>query len=179
MNKKAWLVSCLVAVSLLLGRAALAQQDFSAVEVKVHEVTGGVYYLEGAGGNVGLLVGDDGVLMVDTKSGSSVDGLLDRITELCEKPIRFAIITHWHFDHVGGNEKIAKTGAEIIAHNNVRKHMGIAPRGPEFRRAFFISAPRATRSPHEAAPSPPGNQVPTARRPKPPPHWPSPQGIPP
>ncbi len=76
-------------------------------------------------GNTIVLTGDDGVLMIDTKAETSVDKLLAKIAELTEKPIRFAIITHWHFDHVGGNEKVAKTGATIIAHENVRKHMGI------------------------------------------------------
>ena len=76
-------------------------------------------------GNTVVLTGDDGVLMIDTKVENSVDKLLSKIAELSEKPIRFAIITHWHFDHVGGNEKVAKTGATIIAHENVRKHMGI------------------------------------------------------
>ncbi|MCF8128786.1 MAG: MBL fold metallo-hydrolase, partial [Deltaproteobacteria bacterium] len=68
---------------------------------------------------------DDGVLMVDTKGGKAVDALLAKIAELSRKPIRFAIITHWHFDHVGGNEPVADTGATILAHENVRKQMSV------------------------------------------------------
>jgi cyclase len=76
-------------------------------------------------GNTVVLTGDDGVLMVDTMGGKSVDKLFAKIAELSDKPIRFAVITHWHFDHVGGNETVAKTGATIIAHENVRKRMGM------------------------------------------------------
>lgn len=76
-------------------------------------------------GNTVVLTGDDGVLMVDTKGGKSVDALFAKIAELSDKPIRFVITTHWHYDHVGGNETVAKTGATIIAHENVRKRMGM------------------------------------------------------
>jgi cyclase len=79
-------------------------------------------------GNTVVLTGEDGLLMVDTKGGRSVPKLFAKITELSDKPIRFVIITHWHYDHVGGNETVAGTGATIIAHENVRKHMGMEHR---------------------------------------------------
>ncbi|MDY6843973.1 MAG: MBL fold metallo-hydrolase, partial [Thermodesulfobacteriota bacterium] len=95
-------------------------------------------------GNTIVLTGDDGVLMIDTKVENSIDKLLAEIAALCKKPIRFVIATHWHYDHVGGNEKVAKTGATIIAHENVRKRMSIehdmkmlntkAPPAPEMAR---------------------------------------------
>lgn len=84
-----------------------------------------MFWDSGGMGNTVVLTGDDGVLMVDTKVENSIDKLLAQIKGLSEKPVRFTIITHWHFDHVGGNEKIAKTGATIVAHENVRKRMSV------------------------------------------------------
>lgn len=114
-------------VIVLVYTSFLYAQKQAEVQVGAEKLAENLYMLWDSGGmgNTIVLTGDDGVLMIDTKAETSVDKLLAKITELTEKPIRFAIITHWHFDHVGGNEKVAKTGATIIAHENVRKHMGI------------------------------------------------------
>jgi len=102
-------------------------QEQAEVQVGAEKIGNNLYMLwdsRGMGNSV-VLTGDDGVLMIDTKVEDSVDKLLAKISELNAKPIRFAINTHWHFDHVGGNEKVAKTAATIIAHENVRKRMGM------------------------------------------------------
>jgi glyoxylase-like metal-dependent hydrolase (beta-lactamase superfamily II) len=105
----------------------LNAQEQADVQIGTEKLAEGLYMFWDSGGmgNTTVLTGDDGVLMIDTKIETSVDKLLAKIAELSKKPIRFAVITHWHFDHVGGNEKVAKTGAVIIAHENVRKHMSI------------------------------------------------------
>jgi glyoxylase-like metal-dependent hydrolase (beta-lactamase superfamily II) len=100
--------------------AAQGQQDFSAVQIKTHQVAGNVYYLEGQGGNVGLLVGDDGVLMIDDQFAPLSDKLLAAIRALSDKPIRMLVNTHVHGDHTGGNENFGKLGIDIVAHDNVR-----------------------------------------------------------
>jgi cyclase len=100
--------------------SAQAQQDFSAVEIKTHTVAGNVRYLEGAGGNVGLLVGDDGVLMIDDQFAPLSDKLMAAIRALSDKPIRMLVNTHIHGDHTGGNENFGKLGIDIVAHDNVR-----------------------------------------------------------
>jgi cyclase len=114
-------------VMVLVSMSFLYAQEQVEVQVGVEKLGEKLYMFwdSGGKGNTVVLTGDDGVLMIDTKVENSVDKLLAKIAELSEKPIRFAIITHWHFDHVGGNEKVAKTGATIIAHENVRKHMSI------------------------------------------------------
>ena len=117
------LALCAVPFALLAAGAALAQgqqQDFSAVQIKTHQVAGNVYYLEGQGGNVGLLVGDDGVLMIDDQFAPLSEKLLAAIRALSDEPIRMLINTHIHGDHTGGNENFGKLGLDIVAHDNVR-----------------------------------------------------------
>ncbi len=105
-------------------QGALAQgQDFSAVEIKVHHVAGNVHYLEGAGGNVGVLIGDDGVLMVDDQFAPLSEKLVAAVRTLSDGPIKFLINTHVHGDHVGGNENFANLGVTIVAHDNVRNRL--------------------------------------------------------
>jgi cyclase len=103
--------------------AAPAQPDFSAVQIKVHKVAGNFYYLEGQGGNVGVLVGDDGVLMIDDQFAPLTQKLVAAVKTISKKPIKLLVNTHVHGDHVGGNENIGKMGVEIIAQDNVRARM--------------------------------------------------------
>jgi cyclase len=120
------LASCSLPVALLAVGSAFAQgqqQDFSAVQIKTHPVSGNVSYLEGQGGNVGLLVGDDGVLMIDDQFAPLSEKLLAAIKALSNKPIRMLINTHVHGDHTGGNENFGKLGVDIVAHDNVRARL--------------------------------------------------------
>jgi glyoxylase-like metal-dependent hydrolase (beta-lactamase superfamily II) len=80
-------------------------------------VRDGIYMIVGAGGNTTVQVGDDGVLVVDTKLAAAADVLLDAIRQISPKPIRYVINTHWHADHVGSNELIAKSGSTIAGGN--------------------------------------------------------------
>jgi cyclase len=100
--------------------APAQQQDFSKVEIKTHQVASNFYYLEGQGGNVGVLIGDDGVLMIDDQFAPLSEKLQTAIKALSNKPIRMLINTHVHGDHTGGNENFGKLGINIVAHDNVR-----------------------------------------------------------
>jgi cyclase len=111
------------------------QQDFSRVEIKPHQVSGNVYYLEGQGGNVGVLVGDDGVLMIDDQFAPLTDKIMAAVKGLSTKPVRMLINTHVHGDHTGGNENVGKLGIQLVAHDNVRARLakglnGAAPYPP-------------------------------------------------
>ncbi|HVY65651.1 MAG TPA: MBL fold metallo-hydrolase [Gammaproteobacteria bacterium] len=121
------LTALLSPFALLAAHAAFAQApaqpDFSAVQIKVHQVAGNFYYLEGQGGNVGVLVGDDGVLMIDDQFAPLTEKLVAAVRTISKKPIKMLVNTHVHGDHVGGNENIGKMGVEIIAHDNVRARM--------------------------------------------------------
>ena len=119
---------------------ALAQRDYSKVEIKTQQVSGNVYALFGAGGNIGVLAGDDGVMMVDDQFAPLSDKILAAVKAINDGPVRFLLNTHWHFDHTGGNENIArKAGANIIAHHNVRVLMS----SPQEIGAFGAKIPAA------------------------------------
>lgn len=115
-------IRALALVSLLLPLPLLAQQDFSAVEIKVHKVGGSVYMLEGAGGNIGVSVGEDGIVLVDDQYAPLAPKIRAALASITDRPVRFVINTHWHGDHTGGNEHFGET-APIVAHENVRKRM--------------------------------------------------------
>jgi len=130
-------------VSLWLPLPAYARQNFDNVEIHVLPVQGNVYMLVGAGGNITVQAGDQGVLFVDTQFAPLSDKILAAVRKLSNRPIRYIINTHYHLDHTGGNESIANAGmtpnvgpganlqrptATIIAHDNVLNRMS-APTG--------------------------------------------------
>ena len=114
---------CLVLPLLWLSAIGLAQtQDFSKVEMKVTKVAGSVYMLQGAGGNIGACVGEDGIVVVDDQYAPLADKIAKALKGITDKPVRFVINTHYHEDHVGSNAYFQKE-APIIAQENVRKRL--------------------------------------------------------
>src|SRR4029079_3796190 len=94
------------------------QPNFDAINVRSFKVQDNVYMLAGAGGNVTVQFGNDGVLVVDTQFAQMADKLLAEIARLSgSKPIRYVIDTHVHPDHVGGNERFRRAGRAIVAGN--------------------------------------------------------------
>ena len=113
-------------LTLGLASGASAQQpDFSKVEVKATKLADGLYMLAGAGGNLGLSVGEDAVFLVDDDFAPLTEKIKAAIAAISDKPVRFVLNTHWHFDHTGGNENLGQGGALIVAHDNVRKRMSV------------------------------------------------------
>ena len=111
------------ALVLFAGSLLCAQEhDFSKVQIKVSKVAGNVYMLQGAGGNIGASVGDDGIVVVDDQYAPLADRIQAALKGITDKPVRFVINTHYHEDHTGGNEFFQKQ-APIIAHDNVRKRL--------------------------------------------------------
>jgi len=109
----------------LFALPALAQQDFSKVEIRTEKLSDTVYMLMGAGGNIGLSVGDDAVFLVDDQFAPLTPKIEAAIAKITPQPVKFVLNTHWHFDHTGGNENLGKAGALIVAHENVRKRMSV------------------------------------------------------
>lgn len=108
-----------VAFSLSLAVAGAAVAQTRNAEVKDIPLRNGVHMFMGAGGNVGVSVGDDGVVLVDTQFAEMVDKLTAAVKAITPQPIKYVLNTHWHFDHTGGNEGFGKAGVRIIAHENV------------------------------------------------------------
>lgn len=101
----------------------LAQQNrFAGVELTIEHVAGNVYMVQrpGGGGNIGVQVGPDGVLLVDSMFAPLSDKLVAAVRGVSDSDIRFLINTHIHGDHVGGNENLAELGVLIFAHDNTR-----------------------------------------------------------
>lgn len=106
----------------LAATAAFGQRDFSKVEVKATKVAGSVYMITGAGGNIGVSAGTDGLVMIDDQFAPLAPKIEAALKSIVDQPLRFLINTHYHGDHVGGNEHFgAKT--TIVAHENVRKRL--------------------------------------------------------
>ena len=134
----------LLLVLFVFAGAAQAQTDFSKVQMKATKVAGNVYMLEGAGGNIGVSVGDDGLLIVDDQFAPLADKIRAALKGLADKKLRFILNTHWHGDHTGGNIAFGPE-ATIIAHDNVSKRLAT-----EQKSTVFNSTTPA--SPKEALP---------------------------
>ncbi|WP_438003912.1 MBL fold metallo-hydrolase [Sorangium sp. So ce321] len=99
-----------------------ADDQFAKVEIKAEKVAGAVYMLEGSGGNIAVSVGDDGIVIVDDQFAPLAPKIKAALKGITDRPVRFVLNTHWHFDHTGGNA-IFGAGAPIVAHENVRKRL--------------------------------------------------------
>jgi glyoxylase-like metal-dependent hydrolase (beta-lactamase superfamily II) len=115
----------LLKATLLAGLAApaLAQQDFANVEIRSEQVTDNIHVLFGAGGNVGVSAGADGILLVDVQFAPLTEKILTAVGDIADDPVSYVINTHWHGDHTGGNENFGNLGSVIFAHDNVRVRM--------------------------------------------------------
>jgi glyoxylase-like metal-dependent hydrolase (beta-lactamase superfamily II) len=103
--------------------------DFAALELETVKVNDGLYVLMGgpAQGNIAVSIGSDGIFLVDSMYGQMHGKIVDAIRKLSPAPIRWVVNTHLHGDHTAGNEAMAKLGAVVISHENMRRRMADAP----------------------------------------------------
>lgn len=114
------------AIAIIMMAAAApcaAQTNYDTVQVRTVPITPTVYLLQGAGGNIVVSAGNDAVFVVDAQMAQLTKKVQAAIAELTSNPVRFVVNTHWHPDHVGGNENLAKAGAVLRAHGNVPRRM--------------------------------------------------------
>ena len=120
-------------------------QNFDSVEIKATKLTESIYMLEGSGGNIGVLVGNDGIIIIDDQFAPLTEKIKTALSKISNKPVKFVINTHFHGDHAGGNENFGGQGAIIVAHDNVRKRLSVD---------YLFEALKQTQkaSPYEALP---------------------------
>jgi glyoxylase-like metal-dependent hydrolase (beta-lactamase superfamily II) len=118
MNRLSVTISLLFAFSL-----SHAQQNFDTVKIRPVVVSEHIYMLKGSGGNIGVLAGPDGILMIDDQFAPLSNKIHAAIRAIDGHPLRFLINTHIHGDHSGGNENFKNFGFTIVAHDQVRERM--------------------------------------------------------
>ncbi|MDZ7588007.1 MAG: MBL fold metallo-hydrolase [Parasphingorhabdus sp.] len=117
-------VRFLSSLALLLAAPAFAQgNDMSRVEIKPEPLAPGVAVLFGAGGNIGVSFGADGTVLIDDQFAPLTPKIQTAVEQLGATPVKYLINTHWHGDHVGGNENLGKAGAIIMAQEHVRDRL--------------------------------------------------------
>lgn len=112
-------------LSLFLFCASIYSQNFDTVQIRSNKLTESVYMLEGSGGNIGALVGNDGIIIIDDQFAPLTEKIKTALSKINDKPVRFVINTHFHGDHAGGNENFGGQGAIIVAHDNARKRLSV------------------------------------------------------
>jgi len=141
---KTKIFTCCIA-TLLSASQTTAQKNFDSVQIKTIKITDKIYMLEGDGGNIGVLVGKDGTVIIDDQFAPLSEKIRTALKAVNDKPVRFVINTHFHGDHIGGNENFGGQGAIIVAQENSRLRMS----SDEFMASF--NAPKKA-APYDALP---------------------------
>lgn len=148
------IVTSLIAVGVAFSPAAFAHnthlplaQQAQPVPVTTTDLGDGLYMLQGRGGNIGVLAGEDGVFVIDSQYADMAPGILNAINEIAGEKPRYLVNTHWHGDHTGGNAIIGETGATIIAHEGVRDRVTV-----DVTRDFFGQETTTPAAPEAAWP---------------------------
>ncbi|QKK03394.1 MAG: MBL fold metallo-hydrolase [Pseudomonadota bacterium] len=115
-----------LAAALLFAAPGAAAQSMDEVEIGVESINDGVHMLTGRGGNIGLVVTEDGAFLIDDQYAPLTDRILAAVGSVTDQPVKFVFNTHWHGDHTGGNENLAEKGSLVVAHDNVRERMSTA-----------------------------------------------------
>ena len=115
-------LGALATITVLIAGNAYGQQpiDWDKIQIKTTDLGNNTYMLMGQGGNITVAVGSDGIIMVDTQFAPLSDKIKAAIKAISPLPVKYAINTHFHGDHTGGDENFQKDGAIVIAQDNVR-----------------------------------------------------------
>jgi len=141
-----------LAAAWLAPRAAFAQEDAlvqnafkeaATAKITVQSLRRNITVLLGAGGNIAVLTGPDGKLLIDAEIFSARPNVAKALASINADPIKQLINTHWHFDHTGGNEWLHQAGASILAQENTRKHLLVDTRAEGWKHTFPAAPPGA------------------------------------
>lgn len=125
------------------GIVSLIKDSAAVTPIVAHKLRNNISVLEGSGGNIAVLTGPDGKVLVDAGIGVSRTQVTRALAALGAEPITHLINTHWHFDHADGNDWLNSVGAKIIAHQNTRKHLLEIQRVEDWDYNFLPSPPGA------------------------------------
>lgn len=134
-------VASALTISVALPNPVHAQQNFDNVQIRSEKLSNSVYMLVGRGGNMGISVGPDATLLIDTQFAPLTARIDEAVKSLAQKPLTLVLNTHWHSDHTGGNTNMGKAGVTIIAHENVRRRLE-TPQFIEFMRRTDAALPK-------------------------------------
>jgi cyclase len=115
----------------------------AATDLRVQVVRPGLHVIAGAGGNVVVWSGAEGLVLVDTGLATSAAALVAAVARIADSPVKFVIVTHGHADHAGGNEAFAHEGAVVIGHESLREHRGQDPAVPAVNDETTVITPAA------------------------------------
>ena len=118
------------------GLVQMMRRGAAEVKLDVQAVRGNVHVLIGSGGNIGVLAGDDGLLLVDSGLAGSQPQITKALENISDKPLKYVVNTHWHFDHCDGNAWTRAAGATLLAHPNTKKHLSKETRVPDWDFTF-------------------------------------------
>ncbi len=121
--KKTVMRNFIFVILLFASGLTVTAQNFDTINIKTTKVAGSVYMLEGSGGNIGVLIGNDGVILVDDQFAPLSEKIKKAIAAISDKPIKFVVNTHFHGDHSDGNKIFGGEGSIIVAHENARKRL--------------------------------------------------------
>jgi len=103
--------------------------DWSKTPVEDRDLGHGVHMLESFGGNIGVLAGDQGVLLIDAEWPELHDKVVAAVRRISAQPVRYLVNTHWHWDHTGGDGLFAKSGVVIFSSEQTRAYIAAAQKG--------------------------------------------------
>ena len=110
-------------ITLLSNSSLYAFQEMKDVEIKITPIKDNIYMLQGAGGNIGVLTGEDGIFMIDDQFAALSSKIKAALNTISDQPVKYLVNSHHHGDHTGGNANFQDDGALIFAHENVRKKL--------------------------------------------------------
>jgi glyoxylase-like metal-dependent hydrolase (beta-lactamase superfamily II) len=143
MKRSHSLILAIVLGLALPGAVVQAQDDFDAVEIETAPLADGIFMLTGAGGNMGLVVGDDGAFLVDDQYAPLTAKIRAAVAAVTDQEITFVFNTHYHGDHTGGNESLGETGSHLVSHTNVRRRLSSDQYSTLLKRTAEAAAPGA------------------------------------
>ena len=110
---------------LLLGMVTYMQSQNQPPKLTLNKVKDDLFEIEGDGGNVGVYVTSEGVILIDDKFDQDHDAIMAAVKQATSEPVKYVISTHYHADHSGGNAKMFSSGVDIISTANSRKNIEI------------------------------------------------------